>query len=122
MTSTRDQALATLGLAATPDADIPTIQGAFERLARRYPQQHFPERFLKLLEARDQLLDASRAWREQLESRTLDLAWALPHLRADVARESILQRRTALQNLLRAGYLAEPLAPERGDDPEDIPF
>jgi hypothetical protein len=50
-------------------------------------------------------------WREQLESRTLDLAWVLPHLRPAAPRESILERRVALQDLLRAGYLAETIAP-----------
>jgi hypothetical protein len=110
MTSARNQALAVLGLSATPDADTPVIQSAFERLARRYPQPHFPERFRQLLEARDQLLEAGRGWREQLENRTLDLAWMVPHLKLPTP-ESIPQRRVALQDLLRAGYLAEPLAP-----------
>ena len=119
MTSARDRALAALGLSATPDADESVIQGAFERLARRYPQPHFPERFLELLEARDQLLDAGRVWREQLENRTLDLAWVLPHLTPSAPRESIPERRIALQNLLRAGYLAETLAPS-DDSPEDL--
>ena len=113
MTSARDHALAALGLGATPNADTSIIQGAFERLARRYPQPHFPERFRQLLEARDQLLGAGRGWREQLENRTLDLAWMLPHLRPATPEESIAQRRTALQDLLRAGYLAEPLAGAR---------
>src|ERR1700736_3860736 len=49
MTSARNHALAALGLGATPNADTSIIQGAFERLARRYPQPHFPERFRQLL-------------------------------------------------------------------------
>jgi hypothetical protein len=110
MTSARNQALAVLGLSATPEADAPAIQSAFERLARRYPQPHFPERFRQLLEARDQLLEAGRGWREQLENRTLDLAWMVPHLKL-AAPDSIPQRRVALQDLLRAGYLAERLGP-----------
>jgi len=109
MTLPRDRALAALGLSNTPDADVPTIQNAFERLARRYPQPHFPERFLELLAARDQLLNAARGWREQLENRTLDLAWVLPHLRPSPTRESVPTRSAALQALLRAGYLAETL-------------
>jgi hypothetical protein len=35
----------------------------------------------------------------------------LPHLRPAAPRESILERRVALQDLLRAGYLAETIAP-----------
>lgn len=106
MATTRDEALAALGLAATPDADAATIQRAFERLARRYPQPHFPDRFRQLLESRDLLLDAARKWRAQLEGGTLDLTWILPHL---AEAEAAPDRSTALQALLRAGYLAEPL-------------
>jgi hypothetical protein len=113
MATTRDEALAALGLAATPDADAAAIQRAFERLARRYPEPHFPERFRQLLEARDLLLDAARKWREQLEGSTLDLTWMLPHL---VKAESVPDRRAALQAFLRAGYLAEPLRLSALDD------
>ncbi len=119
MTSARNQALAVLGLSAASDPDTPVIQSAFERLARRYPQPHFPERFRQLLEARDELLGAARSWREQLENRTLDLAWMIPHLTHSAPRESIPQRRSALQDLLRAGYLAETLAPS-DDSPENL--
>jgi hypothetical protein len=119
MTSARDQALAALGLATAPDADATAIQSAFERLARRYPQPHFPDRFRQLLDARDQLLDAGRAWREQLEGRTLDLAWMLPYLKPLAPPEPAAdRRRKALQDMLRAGYHAEPLDP--GDDPFDF--
>jgi hypothetical protein len=126
MPSIRDQALATLGLSGTPDADSAAIQRAFERLARRYPQPGFPERFRQLLEARDRLLDAGRSWRELLESGTLDLAWILPHVAPDHP-SSTRDRRTSLQDMLRAGYLAELLpvsVPDDigADDPEDIPF
>jgi hypothetical protein len=126
MPLTRDQALAALGLSATPEADAAAIQRAFERLARRYPQPSFPERFRQLLEARDQILEAGRSWRELLESSTLDLTWILPHL-APTPPASAAERRTSLQNMLRAGYLAERLpsgAPEdfAEDDPGDMPF
>jgi hypothetical protein len=126
MALTRNQALAALGLSATPEADAATIQRAFERLARRYPQPSFPERFRQLLEARDELLDAGRNWRELLENGTLDLGWILPHL-GPTRLDSVADRRTSLQNMLRAGYLAEQLpssAPEEldEDDPPDIPF
>jgi hypothetical protein len=125
MPLTRDRALAALGLGATPDADAEAVQRAFERLARRYPQLSFPERFRQLLEARDELLDAGRSWRELLESGTLDLGWILPHL--EPARlNAVVDRRTSLQDMLRAGYLAERLPssiPEDIDDgPQDIPF
>jgi hypothetical protein len=127
MPLTRDEALAALGLSATPDADGATVQRAFERLARRYPQPSFPERFRQLLEARDQLLDAGRAWRELVESGTLELTWILPHLAPDPAAGAAADRRTSLQKMLRAGYLAEPLrspAPDDFDDDDagDIPF
>jgi hypothetical protein len=126
MPSTRDQALATLGLSGTPDADPAAIQRAFERLARRYPQPGFPDRFRQLLEARDRLLDAGRSWRELLESGTLDLAWILPHVAPEHPGPTP-DRRTSLQDMLRAGYLAEQLpvnvpADVESDDPEDIPF
>lgn len=105
--SIREQALAALGLAAAPAADAAAVQRAFERLARRYPQSHFPERFRELLEARDRLLEAGRDWREQLTSATLDMSWAYAQLQRMPAVTP--DRRTQLQNLLRIGYLAEPL-------------
>lgn len=122
----REQALAALGLSATPDADAATVQRAFERLARRYPQPSFPERFRQLLEARDELLDTGRSWREWVEGATLDLSWALPHLRPS-SPPAPSDRRTSLQRMLRAGYLAEPVAGPgpgglEGDDDGDIPF
>jgi hypothetical protein len=121
-----EQALAALGLSATPEADATTVQCAFERLARRYPQPSFPERFRQLLQARDELLDTGRSWRELVESASLDLTWTVPHLPAS-SPAAPLDRRTSLQKMLRAGYLAEPLpAPESdgldGDDAGDIPF
>jgi hypothetical protein len=126
MPLTREQALAALGLSTTPEADAATVQRAFERLARRYPQPSFPERFRQLLEARDELLDTGRSWRELVESATLDLSWTLPHL---PPRSSAVapDRRASLQRMLRAGYLAEPLPLPAsdgldGDDAGDIPF
>ncbi len=108
MASTREEALDTLGLAGRTDADAAAIQQAFERLARRYPQANFPERFRRLLEARDHLLNAGRAWREQLESRTMGATWLLPHITSS-EQYAPPELRQALQDLLRAGLLAEPL-------------
>lgn len=126
MSPNRERALAALGLAGTADADPATVQRAFERLARRYPEPHFPERFRELLNAREELLDAGRRWRNELESRTLDLSWALPHLKP-VRRRAGPDRRTALQDMLRAGYRTEPLSSEfferiPDDSPDDLPF
>ena len=126
MPLTHEQALAALGLSATPGADSATVQRAFERLARRYPQPSFPERFRHLLEARDELLDTGRSWRELVDSVTLDLTWALPHLPPNSPAVPP-DRRTSLQKMLRAGYLAEPLPSPASDDLEDddagdIPF
>lgn len=111
MISTREQALAVLGLTAAPEADADAVQRAFERLARRYPQPHFPERFRELLEARDRLLESGRNWREELQSGTLNLSWVLPYLKG-VPPAAAQDSRTALQSLLRAGYRAEGLASE----------
>jgi hypothetical protein len=121
MPLTRDEALAALGLAGAPDVDTAVVQRAFERLARRYPQPSFPERFRQLLDARDQLLDAGRSWRELVESRTLDLTWILPHL-APAPAEPAADHRTLLQAMLRAGYLAEPMSPPDFDDDDDDDF
>lgn len=122
----RDQALTALGLSATPDADAATVQRAFERLARRYPQPSFPERFRQLLEARDALLDSGRRWREWIEGGTLDLSWTLPYLRPSTPTAPP-DCRTSLQRMLRAGYLAETVGgPWAGgleeDDEGDVPF
>lgn len=131
MALTREKALAALGLAGAPSTDAATVQAAFERLARRYPQPHFPERFRALLEARDELLAPERAWRELLESRTLNLSWILPHLPQAAPAGSPLDRKSSLQSLLRAGFLAEPLEVELEDwdddddddfDDDDDPF
>jgi hypothetical protein len=127
MPLTREQALGALGLSATPDADAAAVQRAFERFARRYPQPSFPERFRQLLEARDELLDTGRSWREWVESGTLDLSWALAHLRPGFPTGPA-DRRASLQRMLRERYLAEPLAApgadglEGEDDAGDIPF
>jgi hypothetical protein len=128
MPLTRDQALAALGLTASPSIDAPTVQAAFERLARRYPQPHFPDRFRQLLEARDQLLAPERSWRELLESRSLNLSWILPHV-APAPMPAAQDRRSLLQSMLRAGLLAEPLDPSLlvdwdadDDDDDDDPF
>lgn len=124
MQLTREQALAILGLGATADADSATVQRAFERLARRYPQPSFPDRFRQLLEARDTLLDAGRSWRGLLEGNTLDLTWLLPRV-AHTPEDRPPDRRTSLQRMLRAGYLAEPLSLGDDDDDDDeviIPF
>ena len=119
MALTREQALAALGLASAQSPDAAAVQAAFERLARRYPQPHFPDRFRTLLEARDQLLAPERAWRDLLESRTLDLGWILPHV-APPAVAAAPDRRSSLQSLLRAGFLAEPLdVPAFGDWDDD---
>ena len=118
MPLTREQALAALNLAAAPGTDAAAVQAAFERLARRYPQPHFPERFRTLLEARDQLLSPERAWRELLESRTLDLSWVLPRVAAEAAAPAA-DRKSSLQGMLRAGFLAEPMEPSMFGDWED---
>jgi curved DNA-binding protein CbpA len=121
MPSIRDEALATLGLAAQPDADAPAVQRAFERLARRYPERHFPERFRALLEARDRLLNPGRLWRDELERPTLDLRWALPYLSQREKEKSTLRAADdVVQDMLRAGYRAEGLELPGMD--EDIPF
>jgi hypothetical protein len=130
MSLTRDQALAALGLTATPDADGAAVQKAFERLARRYPQPSFPARFRELLEARDELLNPMRSWRALLQSRTLDLTWIVPRIEPPapaIAPDS----RSFLQSMLRDAYLADPLemsVPEfmdeiddEGDEPDDEP-
>lgn len=115
MQSSREQALATLGLAATPDPDSATVQRAFERLARRYPQPSFPDRFRQLLEARDALMDPGRSWRGMLEGNNLDLSWMLRHLSSRSTGKPT-DRRSFLQSLLRAGYNAETLSMEVPDD------
>lgn len=118
MNPTPEQALAALGLSGAAPSDAQAVQQAFERLARRYPQSHFPERFRQLLEARDRLLDTGRSWRTLLESSTLDLDWMLPHLPPPALPAD---RHAALQNLLLAGCLAEPI--ESGEPEDDgIPF
>lgn len=111
MTSTREDALAVLGLADRPDADPATVQQAFERRARRYPPASFPDRFRQLLDARDRLLEPGRIWRQQLDAPVLDLAWLNPHL-ARAQPRAPAPPAQALQDMLRAGYHAEPLPPE----------
>ncbi|MGH8584452.1 MAG: hypothetical protein ACREWG_17115 [Gammaproteobacteria bacterium] len=114
---TREEALAVLALQAQPDADRDTVQRAFERLARRYPQQQFPERFRQLLEARDLMLNADREWREQLESGTLDLSWALSYLPDDpFSRLPQPGDREALQACLRRAFRGEPLGEDVSQD------
>ncbi len=121
MTTLRDEALAVLGLGECAEVGRGEVQKAFERLARRYPPQSFPERFARIIEARDLLLGDERYWRDQVLARTLDLSWALPYLSPDplaslpepVARET-------LQGFLREAFRDLPLSDEDEDDAKGL--
>jgi curved DNA-binding protein CbpA len=118
MTSARDEALAALGLAGRPDAGREEVLKAFKRLARRYPPRSFPERFERIIAARDLLLGDERYWREQVLGRTLDLGWARPYLPPDpIANAPEPTPRESLQGFLRAAYRGIPL--EDAEEEED---
>jgi curved DNA-binding protein CbpA len=119
MTSARDEALAVLGLPERTEAGRDEVLKAFERLARRYPPRAFPERFERIIAARDLLLGDERYWRAQLLSRHIDLGWMLPHLPEDpLATLPELTAREALQGFLRNAYRDDPLRDE--DDVQDL--
>jgi len=110
MTFHSDTALAALGLPGGDAVDPLTVAKAFERLAKRYPPTHFPDKFKKILEARDLLLNQGRAWREFVSTKTLDLSWAAPCLSQNtVAPLPLADERMHLQNLLRATFKSDPL-------------
>lgn len=117
MTSMREGALAELGLSARPDADRAEILRAFERLARRYPPRSFPERFQRIIEARDLLLGDERHWRAEVEGRTLDLSWLLRYLPEDpLSTLGEPAARDQLQAFLRAAYRGLPLKEDEDDE------
>ncbi len=119
MTSARDEALAVLALRERTEAGRDEVLKAFERLARRYPPRAFPERFERIIAARDLLLGHERYWRAQVLSRHLDLGWMLPHLPADpLANLPEPTAREALQGFLRNAYRDDPLRDE--DDAQGL--
>jgi hypothetical protein len=119
MTSARDEARAVLGLRERAEAGRDEILKAFERLARRYPPRAFPERFERIIAARDLLLGDERYWRAQVLSRHLDLGWMLPHLPEDpLATLPQPTARETLQAFLRNAYRDDPLRHE--DDAQGL--
>ena len=119
MTSARDEALAVLGLRERTEAGRDEVLKGFDRLARRYPPRAFPERFERIIAARDLLLGDERYWRAQVLSRHLDLSWMLPHLPEDpLATLPEPTAREALQGFLRNAYRDDPLRDE--DDAQGL--
>lgn len=51
------------------------IVTAYNRLARRYPLQQFPERHTRLLEAKTALLNPELGFKDLLFEETIDLSW-----------------------------------------------
>ena len=124
MTFHSDTALAALGLPEGDAVDPLAVAKAFERLAKRYPPTHFPDKFKKILEARDFLLNQGRAWREFVSTKTLDLSWAAPCLSKNtVAPLPLEDERMHLQNLLRATFKSDPLFDFDDETPfdDDVP-
>ncbi len=120
MTSPRDEALAVLGLGERPQVGRDDVLKAFEHLTRRYPPQSFPERFARIIEARDLLLGNERYWREQVLSPTVDLRWALPYLPEDpLATLPAPPAREALQGYLREAFRDIPLRDEDEEGDEE---
>ena len=69
----RKTALDTLRLPA--NAGRSEIVVAYNRLARRYPLQQFPERHTRLLQAKTVLLNPETAFKAMLMEETIDLSW-----------------------------------------------
>lgn len=111
MTFSPSEACAALGLTPEQAQNPSLIDQAFEKLTRRYPPSHFPERFASILAARDTLRNLEQPWRELLEARTLNLAWLRPHLASAVdstegLQEAMQDAATYRQSLLRAAFTA----------------
>lgn len=80
----RQEAIAALRL----KIDLPSpeqVSAAFDKLALRYPRQHFPERALTLETARDILLHPEKVVRALLDSDDLDLSWLTAYARTPPA-------------------------------------
>ncbi|MFT5084196.1 MAG: hypothetical protein ACI9Y1_002249 [Lentisphaeria bacterium] len=73
----REAALSTLRL--TAQASHADIVAAYNRLARRYPLQKFPERHTRILEAKTALLSPESAFKEMLFAEAIDLNWLNPY-------------------------------------------
>jgi hypothetical protein len=69
----RETALNTLRLPA--NADHSQIVSAYNRLARRYPLQQFPDRHTRLLQAKTLLLNPETAFKDILTEDTVNLSW-----------------------------------------------
>ena len=69
----REAALKALRLDA--EATREQIVGAYNKLARRYPLQQFPDRHSKILQAKAALLNPEQAFKMILQQDSVDLRW-----------------------------------------------
>ena len=94
-----------LGSAAT-EADI---IAAYNRLARRYPMQQFPERHSDLLQAKTCLLQPELAFNHILHEETLELSWLNQYLKmpqTEAAEGPVINElQQGVQALLRGQFV-----------------
>lgn len=116
MIISRDEALNILGL-PTASPNVPSeIEAAFARLTRRYPPAAFPERFARLLAARDALSHRHDEWLDLATSDKINMAWIAPYIPADDTR---VRTDHELQlDLLRVTFGAPSDIPESDDGDE----
>lgn len=78
MKKTSAEAREVLGLRGEEEPTPEAVRDAFVKLARRYPEHHFPERFRELREAYDLLLKPDAGFGALLSAPEVDLSVLLP--------------------------------------------
>ena len=120
MSTTIADAKRALGLSPDSAPDAADVARAFERLARRYPPQVFPDRFRTILDARDLLIDRERVLREAITRKSLDLSWIKPYWRTlPPEQQDETSARGLLRDMVRIAFdeeLPEDLDPDDDDD------
>ncbi len=102
--------------------DPKTVIKAFTRLSRRYPGQHFPEKFADLLVARDTLCRPDQGFREVLFDDEINLSFLKSALKETTSKPKISTEEKCLQDFLRPvyPYLINQDSMAAGDDFSEV--
>ena len=103
----RETALTTLRLSKAPEPS--EIISAYNRLARRYPLQQFPERHTRLNEAKSALLNPEIGFKGILTEEDLDLSWLDKHSTTPATekpgpKEALSNPRQSVEVLMRPHF------------------
>lgn len=103
--NSRAEALKVLGL--TEDDGEERVRAAFLKLARRYPSDHFPEKFVRIHAAYDLLKPKSNGFAHILLGKAVDLSCLSSNVKATAVRETLTPKsdREFLNSFVRQAIL-----------------